>query len=481
MSIIGRLEEQKKLQKALDSKEAEFIAIYGRRRVGKTFLIKEFFSKQKCSLFQITGIYKAPLKAQLNEFKRNIQETFGQKTGESLFKSPNNWMDALAMLDFYINQNLSQQKIVLFFDEFPWMATKKSGLKSALGYYWNRYWSTNPNVKLVICGSSASWIIHNILKDKGGLHNRVTLRIALDPFTLAETKLFLNYRGIHLSNNQILDIYMCLGGIPFYLKGIEKGLSAVQNIQNLCFSKNGLLWNEFDSLFAALFENGPEYEKLIKIIGKKRYGISRKDLVEKTGYGGKTLSSRLKSLEETGFITSFISQERARGVFYKVIDEYSLFYLFWVLDPLTQRPITPSEHFFEGLAQSPSWYTWAGYAFEAVCYKHLAQIREKLYLPINSIAYTWRHTPSKEEGTQIDLLFDRPDHTITLCEMKYSKNPVIVDKSLVKELERKASIYKKATKTEKDIFFALITASAIQSNAYSNDYIASHVDVSALF
>jgi len=276
-AIIGRKEEQKTLQRVFDSPRAEFLAIYGRRRVGKTYLIKQFFSAKPCHYFQITGMKDGRLKEQLFEFTRAVEKTF--YSGVTL-KEPESWMQAFEMLTNAIEKYTDKQKVVLFFDELPWLATKRSRFLQALDYYWNTRWVDNPRIRLVVCGSAASWIIENIINSKGGLHNRITAQIRLEPFSLSETRDFLKYRGILLTDKQVLLLYMAIGGIPHYLTQVEKGLSAAQNVDKLCFTKNGMLFKEFNNLIPALFEEAEIYKEIIRIIAKHRYGIGRTELLE---------------------------------------------------------------------------------------------------------------------------------------------------------------------------------------------------------
>lgn len=482
--LIGRRYEQQQLQKAFDSTEAELIAVYGRRRVGKTYLIRNFFENKKCIFFQITGIHQAPLHVQLKEFKKEIARTFFAQNEGILLKDPENWMDALGMLTDAINVIAGRKKVVIFFDEFPWMSTAKSGLLQAFDYHWNRFWVNNPKIKFVVCGSAASWIIKNIINNKGGLHNRVTLRVHLEPFTLLETKEYLKYKGIHLDNTQILDLYMCIGGIPYYLKFVEKGLSAIQNINQLCFQKKGTLLDEFKNLFSSLFEHSHTHEEIIKIIASKREGISRCEIETITQSKGGRLSVHLKELEEAGFIMAFIPWGRERGTYYRIIDEYTLFYLNWISPDIKSRISKEiTTQYWNSISQSQSWKSWAGHAFEAVCYKHVSNIRKALNIADGATATTWRHIAKKtdEEGAQIDLLFDRPDGIVTICEIKYRKEPYIIDKTYAKELKRKEEIYRKITKTDKQIFISMITSCKLKKNMYSEELIKSEVKLDDLF
>jgi AAA+ ATPase superfamily predicted ATPase len=483
MEIIGRTDEKQQLERILKSGQAEFVAVYGRRRVGKTYLIRSFFEKKNCIFFRTSGVHNGSLKQQLENFKNEIESCFyGNRQGSSL-ATFNNWHDAFAALSDAIKLFGDKKKIVIFLDELPWMATQKSGLIEALDYYWNRYWSENPKIKVIICGSAASWIIENILEDKGGLHNRVTLRICLNPFNLAETKAYLQYKKINYNHDQILTIYMCIGGIPFYLNFIEKGLSAIQNINNICFNKKGTLYDEFDLVFASLFSKDEIHKDIIAFIASRRYGVSRTDIEDKFYKGGR-LTSKLKELEEAGFIASFIPWQKERGIYYRVIDEYSIFYLTWIA-PRSKSRIskTIDEKYWEIISQKSSWKSWAGYAFESICFKHISQIKKALNIPEGSDVSSWRYVSEsdQESGAQIDLVFDRPDNTINLCEIKYNSTPFVIDKNYAILLKERANLYQRVHKTNKQIFHSMIVANGIKKNMYSEELIDSVVTLKDLF
>ena len=403
MIIIGRQYEQKQLNKVFQSKVAEFVAVYGRRRVGKTYLIRNFFKNKPCVFFRSSGVHKASLKKQLEKFKQEIETTFYKGTQLSGFT---NWHNAFAALNDAINLFADKKKVVIFLDELPWMATPKSGLLEALDYYWNRYWSENKKIKLIICGSAASWIIEHVLHDTGGLHNRVSLRLPIEPFTLPEVKEYLIYKKVHYNNEQILTLYMCLGGIPFYLNFIEKKFSAIQNINNICFSKKGTLYDEFELLFASLFKKHEIHEEIIRFIAKKREGVSRSEIETHFHKGGR-LTERLRELEEAGFILSVRPWKKERGVYYKVIDEYTLFYLTWIAPrALNRLSKNIDDHYWNVLSTKPAWKAWSGYAFEAICFKHISQIKKTLNIPDGTEISTWRYIPDKAEeisGAQLIL------------------------------------------------------------------------------
>ncbi len=485
MKLSSRHHEQKLLEHIYKSKRPEFLALYGRRRVGKTFLIKAFFETKECVFFHVTGIKDGSLTEQLEHFVKVTSITFHKG---SEIKARTRWIDAFDGLTDAIQKHAeSHQKIILFFDEFPWMAVPKSKLLQALDHYWNHYWSNDVRIKLVICGSSASWIINKIINNHGGLHNRITQRILLKPYTLSETKKFLSQQGVKLSHRQITQIYMLTGGIPFYLSFVKKGRSSAQVIENLVFSENAPLLKEFDNLFSSLFEDPEPYIDLLRIIAKNRYGVAQTEIAEKSKYftRGGHISEKLKELDETGFIIEFVPhQHKKKGVYYRVIDEYVLFYLYWI-EPIRKKlqKVFVPEGYWQTLQAKASWHSWSGYAFEAIIYKHLGPVRKKLHIPVTAIADSWRYFPMNKDqaGAQIDLLFDRDDDMITLCEIKFSVKPFVIDKKYAVELIRKQSVFVKKTRTKKQIMISMITAEGLSDTLYADDLIQGVVTLDDLF
>jgi uncharacterized protein len=482
--IIGRLKECGLLTQLLKSNKAEFLALYGRRRVGKTYLIRNFFTGAPCIFFHVTGIQEGKLTEQLEQFVKQIGTTFYK--GATLAPCQR-WMEAFEELTKAIQHVPKNKKVVLFFDEFPWMATKRSRLLQALDYYWNRYWVHDPRLKLIVCGSSASWVIANIINNKGGLYNRITFSLKLEPFSLAETKLFLKSQGIRLNYQHILDLYMVIGGIPHYLSRVEKGKSASQCIDELCFQKNGILFSEFEKLFTSLFDESDIYLRLCRSIAKHRYGIGQVQLIKesKAPHGGRTIH-RLKELEDAGFIMSFIPYgHQEKGIYYKVIDEYTLFYFHWIEPSLSAiRKKDQASGYWLSKSTSPRWKSWAGYAFEAICYKHLSNIRTTLQIDPGAEVGSWRYVPKQrqvEEGAQIDLLFDRPDGVVTICEIKYNEQPFPIDKQYAKNLLNKVETFQKHSQTRKQIFIAMITSGGLKPTMYSEEIISGQVRLEDLF
>ncbi len=481
--IIGRQKEIKILENTLSSKSAEFLAIYGRRRVGKTYLIKQFFNKQAGIFFELTGLNDGSLKDQLVNFSNSLSSVFYQGAEMAVQKT---WMDALRQLTSAIENTPLNKRIIIFFDELPWLATRKSGFLKALDYYWNTQWSYRKKLTLVVCGSAASWMLEKIVYAKGGLHNRITVSIPLQPFSLREVHDYLVYQGHQLSKEQILQIYMVTGGIPHYLKSLKKRFSASQNINSLCFQKGGLLFDEFDKLFHSLYEEPDVYIKIIRAIAKKASGISREDLIKniKSISDGGYLNMMLKSLEEAGFISAFLPLGHTRrGIHYRLIDEYTLFYLNWI-EPLHKKTrITSTTSYWATVIHTAAWYTWAGYAFEAVCFKHVDSIKKAIGIDKIQVYWgDWRYIPGKSGiGTQIDLVLDRDDDCVTLCEIKHSDKPFVITKSYAKELQSKQDIFKEQTRTKKQIFCCLIVNYGASKNIYMDKLINNVVTLDDLY
>lgn len=485
--IIGRHQEQKILETAYQSNKAEFIAIYGRRRVGKTFLIKTFFDSKSSPFFYCSGLQDGKLNAQLKEFANQLGHCFYQGAPIAPAKT---WMDALAELHRALSHAKTMlkkgQKITLFFDELPWLASRRSGALEALDYYWNRYWSHESHIKLIVCGSAASWMIDKIINNKGGLHNRVTRTIQLEPFSLAETQVYLDHNGVKLNQTQILELYMALGGIPHYLSLMFKGKSSSQIIDELCFQKAGALVSEFDRLFSSLFTDGTAYALLIEQIAKHRYGIGQAALIKATKLpdGGST-KNKLMALEQAGFIQAFIPhQHQDKGIYYKVIDEYCLFYLHWIKPHLnTIQKQSRIKGYWLAKQKEAAWKSWSGYAFEAICYKHISEIKTALHIAAGAEIGSWRYVPrlSSQTGCQIDLLFDRADGVITLCEIKYNAQPFIIDKAYAKSLQNKLETYRKMTRTKKQLFLGMVTANGLKETMYSEEIVHAVITLDDLF
>jgi len=474
--IVGRAKEQEMLGRVYQSQEAEFVVMYGRRRIGKTFLVREFYQNKKCHFLHATGLQKGGLHAQLEKFAEALSKTF---FNNAPLRPAESWSEAFRLLHQQIIN--TKEKVVIFLDELPWMATKKSGLLQEIDYFWNHDWCGIPNVILILCGSSASWLIQKVIYDKGGLHNRVTCQINLSPLTLSETDAYLKNKKIKLNHRHVLSLYMAFGGVPYYLKYVEPGLSAEQNIQEIIFDKESQLRDEFDKLFNSLFKNADAYIELVRLIGKKEEGLSRvelKDVAQLSKDGGR-LTKRLKDLCDTGFIEEYIPWDKNIGEYYKLIDEFCLFYLHWV-ERHKNKKFLPT-HWIDQ-SQRPAFHAWSGYAFEAVCAKHVEQIVHALKVKA-MYAGAWRFTPrtKMEDGAQIDLVIDRSDNAMTVCEIKYTNKPFAIDKQYAEKLKHKIAVFKKKTNTKKQIFLSMISANGLEKTIYSEDMVDGVVTLDDLF
>ena len=460
MEIIGRKKEQDILEKLSESSRPEFLVVYGRRRVGKTYLIKQYFNNRFS--FYATGLLKEKTKGQLAAFNQSLLK-YGSKNKTRL----ENWFDAFSRLVELIDsgdiaRDLKTNKIVLFIDEAPWLDTPKSDFKSALDYFWNTYASTNPDILLIICGSATSWIMNNILKDKGGFYNRVTKKMLISPFTLNECNEYYKMNNIVFSDRQIIESYMIFGGIPYYLNLLDKRLSLAQNVDELIFSENGELHYEIDHLFSSLFKHSNIHNSVIDELAKKKKGITRSELLERLDVkSGAGLTTALGELEECGFIRKYYDYKQAKNnPIYQMIDPFSLFAYEFLLK-------NKAKSWMEYL-NTPSYYSWCGYSFEILVLNHISLIKELLGISgVLSNEYSFTGTYNGK-GAQIDLIIDRNDEVINLCEIKYSDGKYEIDKEYEENLINKINVFKNCTNTKKGIRLTMITKDGLVHNEYSN-------------
>lgn len=463
--VFGRLRELKILEQLYISKRAEFLAIYGRRRIGKTFLIREFFKNHKGLYFALTGVKGASVRKQLKNFVQEFARVFNLPES---YKPPSNWFEAFAQLRKEIEGIKEARRIVLFFDELPWLATPRSGFLQDLDHFWNRYMSEDHRVILIVCGSAASWMIRNIVRNKGGLHGRLTAEIRLLPFDLKETEQFLQKRGITLSRKAIVDIYMAIGGIPKYLSHVQKGQSALQIVGELCF--NGVLVNEFDELYASLFEINSHHVNIVKALAKHPNGLMKSEIAQIAALSaGGGMNMILDELEQSGFILMIKDFGKGKKESrYRLVDEYSLFYLKWEPKAKENSLSIRDNTFWMSIFNSPLGQTWAGHAFEMICLKHLSHIKKSLGIAgVLTSASGWVYKAPQgghERGVQVDLLIDRADHCINLCEIKYCKEEFVVNKTYDKELREKKRIFLEQSKSKKSLFLTLISPYGVKKN-----------------
>lgn len=472
--LIGRKEERQILADALKSDKAEMVAVIGRRRVGKTFLIKNTY--QKRINFQFTGIQDAPNIEQLQNFTYALSLAKGSS---SKISTPSNWVEAFILLIEFLKIQQDGTKQVVFIDELPWLDNRKSGFLRGLSFFWNS-WAVDEHIVVVICGSAASWMIQKVVHHTGGLHNRITQFLHLKPFCLRETELFLKYKNINLNRYQIVQLYMTIGGIPHYLEKIKGGKSAAQIIDDLCFSETGILKREFTKLYPALFENAEKHISVIKALTKKRQGMSRAEII-KTGKlsNGGTITKVLEELAQSGFITSYHPfEKKKKEKIYRLTDEYSLFYLQFM-----EQNVQEGRQTWQHISQTQGYKIWTGYAFESLCIKHLAQIKKSLDIAgVYATSYSFLKKGTKsQQGTQIDLLLDRKDGVINLFEMKFYNKTFTINKAYAQNLKAKMDIFEESTNTRKQLFWTMITTFGLQANEHSLGLVDSILDLDDLF
>ncbi len=473
--LVGREHEKGLLDSALKSPVAELIAVFGRRRVGKTFLIRSVYEGRM--LFEFSGVHKASLPEQLQNFSYALQQASGSTVRAA---APVNWIEAFQFLREYLTPKIKSKKGVVFIDELPWLHTLKSGFLGAFEHFWNSWASRQGNLVVVVCGSAAAWMINKIVNNKGGLHNRITQKVRLMPFNLYETEEYLRSRKVNISRYQVLQVYMAMGGIPQYLKAIKPGESAAQAIDRVCFAKDGILKDEFNNMYASLFDNAGSHIAVVKALSAHGKGLSRTEIIASCGLSsGGTATKLLDELVESGFITACRPFDKnVREVIYRLSDEYSLFYLKFM-----HNSRTTGAGAWLRLSEGASWKSWSGIAFEAICLKHIAQIKSSLGIAgVLTEETAWRPAPGKEgKGAQIDLLIGRTDHCINVCEMKYSQAEFTIDKGYASELQHKLNTFRERVKTKKTLFLTMITTYGVKQNIYYTGLVQNELTADALF
>ena len=457
MKIVGRVREQAELKRYFESGRPEFIAITGRRRVGKTYLVREMFSSDMSFYFSGVIGKNVTNRYQLRRFDDAIAR-HGGGTGQA----SQCWADAFLKLRKMITPQ-RQTRQVIFIDELPWLDTPKSDFLPALDLFWNEFASSRPDIMLIVCGSAASWMVKNLFENKGGLHNRITGRIMLSPFSLGECEAFFNEYGIVMNRYQIAEIYMIFGGIPYYLNMLEKGLGPTQNVDRLLFVNNAPLKNEFNEVYHSLFGASDRHINIICALSKAKSGMTRDDIIKATGIpGGGNLTKTLGELEQCGFVEKYADfTKRKNCAYYRLVDPFSLFWLSYVSNNNTK-----DEYYWTNLIDDGGHRAWSGHAFEELCLLHIAQIKRKLGISgISTEVFSWR---SKEftPGAQVDLMIVRRDGVINLCEMKYSLHPYTVSQQYDQELQRKRMAFLSETGARNAIHITMVTTYGLTEKGY---------------
>ena len=468
MALIGRDKEIEILKNCYESEKSEFVAIYGRRRVGKTFLVKELFEKEFS--FYSTGVLNGTREAQLRVWNVEISRFGGGDLPEA-----GDWIGAFENLNLLMERAEAGRKVI-FLDEIPWMATLHSNFLAGLDWFWNRWASLRKDVLLIICGSAASWIVDNIVDNKGGLHNRLTRTLFIEAFTLRECELYYESRNIPMTRYQMAEAYMIFGGIPYYLSLMDARLSLYQNVDEIYFKQGSELGSEFENLYRSLYQNADNYIQVVEALAKKGIGLTRKEISSGAGIkDGGSLTVVLRNLSISGFIREYKTYGRKkRGSIYQLLDPFSLFD-FHFRDKRKEH----SSDFWLRFSSASAHSAWSGFAFEKLCLLHLPQIRKSLGISgVLTSVFSWRG--EGDSKAQIDMVIDREDKMINLCEIKYASGPYEIDKKYHEVLHDKRNAFIAATQTRKAAQTTMITTFGLKRNAYSAE-IVSEVILDDLF
>jgi uncharacterized protein len=474
--MVGRQEELRQMKRFLNSKKPEIVMLTGRRRVGKTYIIQQAYKQD--IVFSFTGTKNAEVENQLKKFETKLQET-AKKNIKWITQT--NWADAFTNLNSYLNSlRKTDKKRVVFFDEFPWICTAKSNFLEEFGYWWNDYGSKN-NILVAISGSDTAWMIHQIINNKESMHGRVTRRIHLQPFTLAETKEFVLAINPRLTNYDILELYMCMGGIPLYLEQIEPGQSVAQSIYYTCFKKNGFLHQEFTNLYASLFDNYEGHIAVIKALSTKWKGLTRSEIVtaSKIADGG-GLNRILTNLEACNLIMTVQPfQNKKKGMLYRLADEYSKFYIHFI----EKSKINSASNWINYQASNKAFKAWQAYSFESICIKHANAVKQALGISgvFTEVGSYYKAGTKTLAGFQIDMLIDRADNAMNICEIKFYNKPIVITKTIADDMRLKRANFIEFSKNKKAIFNTIIATYGIDRSDYQGSEIDTVVNMDSLF
>ncbi len=470
--MIGRKKEIEILNKLYSSNKSQFVAIYGRRRVGKTYLINEVFEGR--ITFRHAGLSPIETDTDIteNSLKRQLKHFYNSLLLHGMEKSkcPDNWMDAFLMLEQYLQSIDDGSRQLIFIDELPWLDTQKSGFITAFEGFWNTWACSRKNLMLVVCGSATSWMSDKLINNHGGLYNRLTCEIKLMPFSLKECEQYFESENIKLSRYDIVQSYMISGGIPYYLGYYQCGLSLAQNVDEIFFKDKAPLRNEFERLFNSIFKNPDMMISIIKVIGSKHYGCTRSEISEKTGInGGGTLTSALSSLIASDFIIKYVPFGCNKRIdYYKLVDPFCNFYLRF----MDGGEVALNQDFWLTNISSQKVITWRGIAFENVCFNHIEQIKKALGISgVSTNQSAWSKKGIDETGTQIDMIIERKDNIVNMCEMKFYGGEFTVDKNYDQILRTRMLLLGKEISPKMAIHSVLITTFGLKYNEYSGDFV----------
>lgn len=470
--IIGRKSEIERLNKYASSSQAEFIAIYGRRRVGKTFLVNQVFHSRLA--FSMTGVIGGGRESQIEAFVDGMDLYFGEA------KKPNNWHDAFRMLRRHLMKRLvNGEPCIVFFDEFPCFDTHKSGFTEAFSLFWNNWAAQQSLIKLIVCGSATSWMMNNIIDSHGGLHNRITHEIHLCEFTLHEAEEYLLSRGFRWSRNLVLQCYMAMGGVPYYLSLLDNELSLAQNMDNLFFNRNGELYREFHRLYKTLFANSEPYIAIVEVLFTKKKGLTRNEIAKelKTDANGR-LTKMLRNLVDCDLVRVYPTKTRTLSVrngLYQLTDFFSLFHLQFMHEEVNDN------QWWSKNMHTPRINNWRGLAFERVCMAHISQIKHALGIDgITTTYYSWRST-QESMNAQIDIIIDRGDRLTNVCEVKYSERQYTIDKEEYHKFNSRIDAFIQQTGCKWGVIPTFITSGGLVRNSYAEELAVKEITLDNLF
>lgn len=470
--IIGRDVEIGRLNAIAESSHAEFLALFGRRRVGKTFLINQVFNDRFA--FKMTGVIEGSLKDQFTAFSDAMEEY-----GYGLPQMPQDWMSAFVMLKNALKTVVKNgERCIIFIDELPALDAENSNVAGAIGYFWNSWASLQDNVLLIICGSATSWMITHVIDSKGGLHDRLTEEMPIHPFTLREVEEYFGTRQFAWNRQMTLQSYMVFGGIPYYLSLLDKNESLTQNIDRLFFSKETKMRREFRRLFNTLYKNPERYIEIVKALSKSRKGMTREQLATelKCDNNGH-LGNKLDDLVQCDLVRKNIVREKeikSKDAIYQLCDFFSLFYLTFV-----DRAEVETEYWAHHI-NTPEVNTWMGLAYERICMAHIMQIKRALRIDgISTLNYSWRSKTSKP-AAQIDIIIERADRIVNVCEVKYSLDKYELNKEEYEKINQRRTAFIQETGLRHASWLTMITTEGLAKGLYS-EMIQSQVTLDDLF
>lgn len=471
-ALIARKSECEQIRRCLSSGRSEFVIVCGRRRIGKTFLVDSYF--RGLYDFTFVGSHKATTQVQLRRFAKALREHSNKE-----YKPFSDWYDAFNALEDYISSLPEGRKKVLFIDEMPWIDTRRSIFANALEDFWNGWANRRSDILLIASGSATSWMADNLISNQGGLHNRITQRIFLRPFTLGETEEYVRSHGGEWTRYDIVRCYMFTGGVPYYLSLLDFSRSVSQNIDALCFDENGALRREYDELYNALFTNAESYIKVVELLYHNKAGMERKEIARATRMNGVHINTILRNLVTCDFLSCRQLFGKQNAMVYRLKDFYTLFYLKFIAGNNNLDRQWWTHHIAD-----PGVRAWEGLTFEIVCMEHHEQVKRALGISGMATAVsTWRSDGDEENnlpGSQVDMIIDRTDRIIHLCEVKFSEGVYNITAEYERRLRQRQALFILKTKTKKTVVHTFITTYGIGHGKHSG-IIHSEITINELF